>query len=91
MDKYSGCNIVESVVTTPPKPPAKAKPRRAFFGFAVRLAVAGVVIAALCAVKFVHVAPFSTVGEILRDIFCYDVFGRTGFGEMPILARIFGG
>lgn len=90
MDKYSGCNIVESVITTPPKPSSKVKPRRALFGFAVRLAVATAAVAVLCAVKYVHIAPFSTVGEILRDIFCYDVFGRTGFGEMPIFARLFG-
>lgn len=90
MDKYSGCNVVDSVVTTPPKPSTRVKPRRFFMGFAARLAVAGAAIAAICAVKFINIASFSTVGDILRDVFCYDVFGRSGFGSMPIFAQLFG-
>ena len=51
MDKYSGCNIVESVVAAAPVP-HKEKKKRNVKGFFVRLAVAAVCVGVIAAVRF---------------------------------------
>lgn len=88
MDKYSGCNIVDSVVTAPPKPVKKVK-KRGLASFLLRVAIAAAAVGSMCVLRYggTTVQP---VRDVMRDVFCYDVFGRDGFGETPILEQLFG-
>lgn len=79
MDKYSGCNIVESVVTPAQKPRAERKKKphsHLFLRFALAVCAVGIILA-------LHYAPIPAlagVKSVLHDVFCYDVFGRSEFG-----------
>ncbi len=76
MDKYDGCNVVETSVTAPEKP--KTKKPRAVRRLIVKLAVAAALIGFICAVHFIPA--LDGVRSALRAVFLYDVFGRGGFG-----------
>ena len=79
MDKYYGCNIVESVVTPAQKPKQtqrKDKPRRLF----ARIAVAVCAIGIILALHYAPIPALASVKNVLHDVFCYDIFGRTEFG-----------
>lgn len=75
MDKYHGCNIVESTVkkVTPPPPVKRDKPLK---GLLVRLALAAGIILVICAVRYAPVEWLKPVREALHAVFCYDAFGR---------------
>ncbi|MCH5163349.1 MAG: hypothetical protein J1G38_07715 [Clostridiales bacterium] len=88
MDKYSGCNIVESVVTR--MTPVKVKKKRSFLGAIVRLTAAAAIVGVIC---FIAYAPFpwlKSAREGAKRVFCYDVFGREDFGTSPVISRLFG-
>ncbi len=89
MDKYSGCNIVDSVVTAPPKP-VKTVKRRGLASFLARAAVAAVAVGFMCLLRYGGIAAMQPVRDVAHDVLCYDVFGRDGFGETPVLEQIFG-
>lgn len=84
-DKYTGCNIVESVVTcTPPKrvdsdkKVAENKPKSHIFA---RLIISAIIISFILVLHYVPSLPFASgVTDVLRKVFCYDVFGRASFG-----------
>lgn len=84
-DKYTGCNIVESVVTcTPPKPidsekkRTESKPKSHFFA---RLIISAIIISFILVLHYIPSLPFAGgVTDVLRKVFCYDVFGRASFG-----------
>ena len=85
--KYDGCNIVESVVTAKEsrKPEAKKNKSRVG-GFIVRLTIAAAVIGLIVIMHFFPEAPVvGSVANILRKVFCYDMFGRTEFGAVSAL------
>lgn len=89
MDKYSGCNIVDSVVSSAPKS-KKVRAGKPLTGFVIRVVIAAVAIGLMCAIKYAPVAWATSVKSVLHSVFCYDVFGRDSFGAMPIIAQIFG-
>lgn len=83
-DKYSGCNIVESVVTsapvseTPAAKPAHKKEKSHFF---VRLLISAIIIGIIAVLHYFPSLPLASgVTEVLRKVFCVDVFGRASFG-----------
>lgn len=82
MDKYSGCNIVESVVKSTRADYAKKKPEHSRLkSFILRAVLAGIAVGFIAALHFFpDVAAFSAVRDVLRNVFCYDVFGRMEFG-----------
>ncbi len=89
MDKYSGCNIVESRVTVSEKPKNRIT-RRSRRGLIVRTAAAVAAVGIICAVVFVPLPFFEPIRQALKTVFCYDVFGRSALGSSPLFARIFG-
>ena len=78
MDKYSGCNKVESKVTEVEREkPKRKKPRRTFF---LRLCIAAAAVGVILALHYLPIAALSSARSALREVFCYDMFGRTQFG-----------
>lgn len=73
MDKYSGCNIVESVVT-PVKRDAPKK--RASTYFIVRMVIAVVIVGFILAVHYLNLPWLEPVKKALHAVFCFDAFGR---------------
>lgn len=86
MGKYTGCNVVESVQSTPNKPPVEK--RRSYAGFLIRLGVSVLIIAFIATVAYAPWDILAPVREVVRDVFCYDVFGRIEFGGSPAIAHI---
>ena len=88
MDKYSGCNVVDSAVYAQKKAPPKKS--AAITCFLIRLIVAAALIGMVCAIKYMPdgVAPFvPKVREIASQVFCYDVFGRGDIGAFPLISQ----
>ncbi len=88
MDKYSGCNIVDSAVYAQKKAPPKKS--AAIAGFLIRLIAAAVLIGMVCAIKYIPdgIASFMPkVREIASQVFCYDVFGRGDIGAFPLISQ----
>ncbi len=81
-NKYTGCNIVESVVRRAQKPEVKKTPQHSVIKlFILRLVIAAVMIGFIAALHFFpNLAGFSSVKSALKNVFCYDVFGRISFG-----------
>ena len=83
-EKYKGCNIVESVVTTPKKENGRAKKvnaERVKSHFFTRFIISALIVGFILVLHFVPAMPHSgTVKDALGKVFCYDVFGRTDFG-----------
>ena len=83
-DKYNGCNIVESVVTSAPvreEPAKKPKSKKDKSHFLVRLLISAVIIGFIVVLHYFPSLPFAgSVTEVLRKVFCVDVFGRASFG-----------
>ncbi len=79
MDKYSGCNVVDSVVTAVEKE-KRDKPKKRCVGFFVRTAVAAAAVGMLLAVHFAPIPYKDDIKGALRGVFFYDAFGRTDFG-----------
>lgn len=83
-DKYSGCNIVESVVTSAPvgeEPAEKQKPNSERSHFIMRLLISALIIGFIVVLHYFPSLPFASgVTEVLRKVFCVDVFGRATFG-----------
>lgn len=79
MDKYSGCNIVESVVTPAQKPKAEYRRKKSGHFFA-RIVVAVCAVGVILALHYAPIPALSGVRSVLHDVFCYDIFGRTEFG-----------
>lgn len=82
MDKYSGCNIVDTVVSE--STGAVKVKKRVGRGLVIKLVTAAVVIGFFALIRFAPGEVFSTMREALRCVFCYDFFGRTEFGGMPL-------
>lgn len=79
MDKYSGCNIVESVVTPVQKPRAERAKKQRTHWFS-RLALALCAVGMILVLHYVPIPALAGVKSVLHDVFCYDIFGRTEFG-----------
>lgn len=90
MDKYAGCNVVESVVKSGKSVEIKTKKRR-YVGIVVRFAVAAVIIGIICLAAYAPLPFLSEVRDVLKSVFCYDVFGRDEFGIASALSGLFGG
>ncbi|MCH5161247.1 MAG: hypothetical protein J1G04_04370 [Clostridiales bacterium] len=85
MDKYSGCNKVESVTYTPKKPETK-KGKRSHGSFLVRLSVCCVLVAGIVAAAYIpSLSPYK---KTLKSVICYDMFGHNDIGAMPIISRL---
>lgn len=76
---------MESVQSTPEKP---TKKRRSHVGFFIRFAISAVAVAALAVVVYVPWRAIEPVKEVVRSVFCYDIFGRTEFGSSPVITHI---
>lgn len=89
MDKYSGCNVVDSAVYA-----QKSAPPRRSAGYVwvlARLIVAAVLIGAVCAVRYIPESVLSfapRLREVFAQVLCYDVFGRTDIGAFPLISQI---
>lgn len=85
-DKYSGCNIVESVVTSAPvreDPAAKSAPKKEKSHFILRLLISAVIIGFIVVLHYFPSLPLASgVTQVLRKVFCVDVFGRALFGAV---------
>lgn len=79
MDKYSGCNVVDSVVTAVEKQ-KRDKPKRRWVGAIARTAVAAAAVGLLLAVHYAPLPYKDDIKSALRGVFFYDAFGRTEFG-----------
>ncbi len=79
MDKYSGCNVVDSVVTAVERE-KREKPKRRFGGFLMRTAVAATAVGLLLALHYAPLPYKDDITGALRGVFFYDAFGRTEFG-----------
>ena len=90
MDKYSGCNVVESVVKSEKKGAVKVKKKHGS-ALLIRLAVAAALVGVICFVAYAPLSFLSVVRDALKSVFCYDVFGRDGFGVSSVFTRLFGG
>ena len=89
-EKYTGCNIVESVVTTSPLPEQKKSKKHAArvtkSHLLARLIISVLVIGVFLVLHYCPTLPYaSAVTDVFKKVFCYDVFGRSAFG-----ATIFG-
>lgn len=84
MDKYSGCNVVESVVTPAPK----AKVKRRGSALAIKIVISCVVVGLLAFVAFAPIQGLQVVKDALKTVLCYDLFGRSDIGSLPILAGV---
>lgn len=86
MGKYDGCNVVDSVVSTPPKSENKVKDRKRN-GVAVRWLIAIIAVGFFCVVKYAPIEALESVRSALNTVFCYDFFGRSSeTGSIPILS-----
>lgn len=83
MDKYEGCNKVESAVSAAQKPKKK---RMGWRAFCIKLGIAAFIVAVFLCVRYLPFSWLAPVRQVLHDIFCFDFFGRTSFGGVPILA-----
>lgn len=88
MDKYTGCNVVESVVTR--QYSTKKVKKRSFRGALIRLAVAAAIVGVMCFFAYAPIPALSAAREGVKCVFCYDVFGRTDFGTSPLISKLFG-
>ena len=88
MDKYEGCNIVESVVTR--RYNNKKVKQRSLKSAIIRFAVAAAIVGVMCFFAYAPIPALGAVREEIKRVFCYDVFGRSGFGASPIIAKLFG-
>lgn len=83
-DKYSGCNIVESVVTGEKKSAPRRKKRKEVSRlrlFLLRFVIAAILVCVVVAIHyFSDFTVVDAVKTVLHDVFCYDVFGRNVFG-----------
>lgn len=86
MDKYSGCNVVESVVS--PAPKAEVKKPKSTLGIKIIISFAAVGLIALIA--FAPIPGMEVVRSAVKTIMCYDLFGRSDIGSLPMLAGVFG-
>lgn len=87
MDKYDGCNKVESVVSVSEKKGVR-RGRKSYF--LIKTAICLLLVGLICLFSFAPVPAFAPVKDVLRSVFCYDFFGRTDFGSMPIISRLGG-
>ena len=85
MDKYNGCNKVESVIYTPKKPEVKKAKRSHHFLFA-RLCIAFVLVAGIVAA--VYMPALSPYRAAVKRVVCYDMFGHDDVGAVPIISRL---
>ncbi|MCH5155884.1 MAG: hypothetical protein J1F69_04685 [Clostridiales bacterium] len=84
-EKYSGCNIVESVVTASHLSEQKKDKKRTQGGqkkhFFARLIISALFIGVILVLHYFPMLPFAgEMTDVLRKVFCYDVFGRQSFG-----------
>ncbi len=87
MDKYDGCNKVETVVSVSEKRRVK-RSRKSYF--LIKTGICAVVIGLICLFGLAPVPAFAPVKDVLRSVFCYDFFGRNEFGSIPIISRLGG-
>ncbi|MDE7164113.1 MAG: hypothetical protein K2O04_01650 [Clostridiales bacterium] len=87
-EKYTGCNIVESVVSSAPSShttsegAARGRKGRGTYFF-VRLIISALIIGVILVLHYYPSLPFASgVTDVLRNVFCYDVFGRGTFGTV---------
>ena len=83
MDKYAECNIVDTV-STPKKVKSEKRKNRAPI---IRFIVAAAIVGVFCAVRYVPYKPLERAQSFLHTVFCYDVFGRSDFGETPVVSE----
>ncbi|MDE6617631.1 MAG: hypothetical protein K2K13_01225 [Clostridiales bacterium] len=84
-EKYEGCNIVESVVTsahmTERKDDKKRTDGKVKSYFLTRLIISAIIIGVILVLHYFPSLPFASgVSGVLKQVFCYDVFGRGAFG-----------
>ncbi|MDE7406611.1 MAG: hypothetical protein K2M89_07050 [Clostridiales bacterium] len=84
-EKYEGCNIVESVVTAARLPERKEDKKRADGNvksyFLTRLIISAIIIGVILILHYFPSLPLASgVRGVLKQVFCYDVFGRGAFG-----------
>lgn len=84
MDKYADCNVVETVSTPKTVKNEKHRSRAPVVRFAVAAAIVGV----FCAVRYIPAKPLEYVRAAMHSVFCYDVFGRSDFGETPAFSAL---
>ena len=87
-EKYNGCNIVESVVRQVDKPRKAAKDRTPISAFLLRLGIAALAVGLILAVHYLPIAALDGVRSVLKQVFCYDVFGRSGIGSSTFFGFI---
>ena len=88
MDKYMGCNKVDSVSYTPQTPKEKTvkKSKRNLRSFLARLCVACLLVAGICATAYLPA--LSPCRETLKSVVCYDMFGHDDVGTAPIISKL---
>ena len=84
-NKYEGCNIVESVVTsartTERRDEKKRKDGKVKSYFLIRLIISAIIIGVILVLHYFPSLPLASgMSDVLKKVFCYDVFGRGSFG-----------
>ncbi len=73
MDKYSGMNKVESVVSPNGEIVKKKKPKSGFLkGFIVQSVISLAICGVLLGCKFIDFSPCKTALKNVKDAFCFD-------------------
>lgn len=84
-EKYEGCNIVESVVTSARLSEQRDDKKRTDgkfkSHFILRLIISAIIIGVILILHYFPSLPLASgVTDVLKKVFCYDVFGRGAFG-----------
>ena len=80
---------MDSVVSAPQKPQKTVK-KRSIAPIIARFAVAAVAIGFMCLLRYGNMPFMQPVRDAAHSVFCYDLFGRDGFGSTPIFEQLFG-
>lgn len=84
-EKYTGCNIVESVVTTVPSPrPTEKKPQKKLDGkshLLLRIIISALIVSIILVLHYFPSLPLANGAvDVLKKVLCYDIYGRSSFG-----------
>lgn len=87
--KYSGCNIVESVVTeTAPRSAIKKRTPSRIKCFLVRFIVSAALAGLIVCARYIPKTGFGErASEVIKSAFTYDVFGNRSFGAGGVFGR----
>lgn len=78
MEKYFGCNIVDSVVTVPENKPVKKRGKKSAIA---RWIISFLCVGAIFGAAYLPFAEIEPVKQTMRSVFFYDVFGREDIGQ----------